>query len=158
MSEKPSELPEEAATLIKNLKLEPLPHEGGLFRQTHRDEFSTAIYYLLVDPDFSALHQLDSVEVYHWYAGDPLQLVVIHPDGRVEEPVVGPDVAAGQHPQYVVRAEAWHGSRTAGGWSLVGTTMAPGFSWEGFVLANRKELTEEFPHAAEIIAEYTRTA
>lgn len=157
MSEVSRELPTEVEQLIKELKLEPLPREGGLYRQTHRDEFSTAIYYMLIDPDFSALHQLDAAEVYHWYAGDPLQLVVIHPDGRVEEPVVGPDVAAGQYPQYVVSAGAWHGSRTAGTWSLVGTTMAPGFSWDGFVLADRADLSDEFPHAAHLITEFTRT-
>lgn len=157
MSEPGRELPPEAAELVKALQLEPLPEEGGLYRQNHKDEFSTAIYYLLADPDFSALHQLGSAEVYHWYAGAPLQLVIIEPDGRVEEPVVGPDVAAGQHLQYVIPAGAWHGSRSAGEWTLVGTTMAPGFVWEEFRLADRDALIKSFPHAEKIITQYTRT-
>lgn len=157
MSKHSRELPAEAAAYVRALELEPLPHEGGLYRQNHQDQFSTAIYYLLADPEFSALHQLDSAEVYHWYAGDPLQLAVINPDGRVEEPVVGPDVLGGQHPQYVIPPGAWHGSRSTGAWTLVGTTMAPGFMWEEFRLADRAALTERFPHAEKIIAQYTRT-
>lgn len=149
-------LPERAAKLVRDLGLEPLPEEGGLFRQNHQDENSTAIYYLLADPDFSALHRLDSPEVYHWYTGDALQLVIIHPDGRVEEPVVGPRIDEGEHFQYVVPAGTWHGSRCRGEWVLVGTTMAPGFSWQGFELADRTDLSEKFPHAAKVIEKYTR--
>src|SRR5690625_2586339 len=151
-----SALPPRAAELVAALKLEPLPHEGGLYRQNHQDQFSTAIYYLLAAPEFSALHQLQAAEVYHWYAGDPLQLAIVNPDGRVDEPIVGPDVAAGQLPPYVGPPGAWHGSQSAGEWTLVGTTMAPGFKWEDFQLANRTELIERFPHAAKIITEYTR--
>src|SRR5690625_75202 len=151
-----SVLPPRAAELVAALKLEPLPHEGGLYRQNHQDQFSTAIYYLLAAPEFSALHQLQAAEVYHWYAGDPLQLAIVNPDGRVEEPIVGPDIAAGQLPQYVGPPGAWHGSQSTGEWTLVGTTMAPGFKWEDFQLANRAELIERFPHAAKIITEYTR--
>src|SRR6201991_2363177 len=82
---------ERVATL---LGLEPLPGEGGLFRRTHLDAHSSAIYYLLLAPDFSALHRLDSTETYHWYAGTPLRLLLLHPDGEVAEPVLGPDLAA----------------------------------------------------------------
>src|SRR5690625_2266733 len=151
-------LPDEAAKYVRALNLEPLPHEGGLYRQNHQDQFSTAIFYLLADPDFSALHQLDSVEVYHWYAGDPLQLAIVHLDGRVEEPVLGPDVESGQRFQYVVPAGAWHGSRSAGSCRLVGTTMAPGFTWDEFEFADRDELTATFPHAEKIITQYTRNS
>lgn len=149
-------LPAEAAVIAEKLQLEPLPEEGGLFRQTYRDEHSTAIFYLLSDPDFSALHELDSVEVYHWYAGDPLQLVLIHPDGRVEEPVLGPDIAGGQLPQIAVAPGIWQGSLSAGQWTLAGTTMAPGFTWEGFRLGEREMLHQKFPHAAQWISRLTR--
>ena len=158
MSEDFAELPAAAAEIAAQLQLEPLEHEGGLFRQNYQDQFSTAIYYLLAGDDFSALHKLDSTEVYHWYAGAPLQLVIIYPDGRVEEPVLGPDLTAGQRPQFVVPAGAWHGSGSAGDWTLVGTTMAPGFIWEDFTLGGRDSLIEQFPHAAKIITQYTRTA
>src|SRR5690625_6043561 len=142
MSKHSRELPAEAAAYVKALELEPLPHVGGLYRQNHPDQFSTAIYYLLAGPEFSDLHQLDSAEFYHWYAGVPLQLAVINPDGRVEEPVVGPDVLGGQHPQYVIPPGAWHGSRSTGAWTLVGTTMAPGFMWEEFRQIGRASCRE----------------
>lgn len=149
-------LPAEAATWARHLGLEVLPHEGGLFRQTYLDEHSSAIMYLLADPDFSALHSLESVEVYHWHAGSALRLLLLHPDGRVETPVLGPDAAAGQLPQIVVPAGVMQGSSPAGEWCLVGTTMAPAFDWEGFVLGERGPLSEQFPAAAGRIAELTR--
>jgi len=74
------------------LGLEPLPDEGGLFRQTFADAHSSAIYYLLLAPDFSALHVLSAAETYHWYGGSPLRLLLLHDDGRVDEPILGPDL------------------------------------------------------------------
>ena len=149
-------LPRQAAELAAALELAPLPHEGGLYRQSYQDEHSTAIYYLLADGDFSALHLLDAVEVYHWYAGDPLRLLLLFPDGSVAEPLLGPDVAAGQRHQIVVPAGVWQGSDSAGAWSLVGTTMAPGFTWDGFELGDGAELAARFPEAAERIARLVR--
>jgi len=149
-------LPRQAAEVAAALQLAPLPHEGGLYRQSYQDEHSTAIYYLLADGDFSALHLLDAVEVYHWYAGDPLRLLLLFPDGSVAEPLLGPDVAAGQRPQIVVPAGVWQGSDSAGAWSLVGTTMAPGFTWDGFELGDGAELAARFPEAAERSARLVR--
>ena len=92
------------------LGLRPLPDEGGLYRQTFADAHSSVIYYLLLAPDFSALHRLSATEsVYHWYAGTPLRLLLLHGDsdtddtddtgdagdGQVDEPVLGPDLDAG---------------------------------------------------------------
>ena len=94
--------------------LEPLPDEGGMFRRTYADAHSSAIYYLLVAPDFSALHALSATETYHWYAGAPLRLLLLHPDGGATEPVLGPDLAAGQRPQQVVPAGTWQGSSPRG--------------------------------------------
>ena len=85
--------------LARTLGLEPLPEEGGLFRRTHLDAHSSAIYFLLISPEFSALHALAATETYHWYAGAPLRLLLPAPGGSVDEPVLGPDVAAGQRPQ-----------------------------------------------------------
>src|ERR1700754_3992075 len=104
------------------LGLEPLPDEGGLFRRTHIDAYSSAIYYLLMAPDFSALHRLGATETYHWYAGAPLRLLLLGADGRAGEVVLGPDIPAGQRPQVVVPAGTWQGSSPAAEWSLVGTT------------------------------------
>lgn len=152
------QLPAEAARWVDHLQLEPLEHEGGLFRRMHLDEHSSAIYYLLADPDFSALHALASVEVYHWYAGDPLRLLLLHPDGRSEERILGPDIDAGQLPQAVVAPGVMQGSSSLGSWSLVGTTMSPPFEWNGFELGERQELQGRYPAAAQRIAELTRPA
>jgi len=149
-------LPPEAAAWVERLGLEPLEHEGGLFRRMHLDEHSSAIYYLLADPDFSALHALDSVEVYHWYAGAPLRMLLLHPDGRSEERLIGPDHEAGQLPQAVVSPGVMQGSSPAGAWTLIGTTMSPPFQWDGFVLGDRAALQERYPDAAARIAELTR--
>ncbi|UOQ56246.1 cupin domain-containing protein [Leucobacter allii] len=158
VADAPSEpLPAEAARWVERLRLEPLAHEGGLFRQMHLDAHSSAIYYLLARPDFSALHALASTEVYHWYAGSPLRLLLLHPDGRAEERLLGPDADAGQLPQLVVPPGVMQGSSPAGDWSLVGTTMSPPFDWDGFVLGgDRAALQERYPDAAGRIAELTR--
>jgi predicted cupin superfamily sugar epimerase len=145
------EQPPGVDTIISALGLQPLPHEGGLFVETFRDERSSAIYFMLVDPMVSRLHLLNGGEVYHWYAGAPLQMLLLHPNGTVEEPVLGPQVQAGQRPQLRVPAGVWQGSRSAGAWSLVGTTMAPPFDWHGFVLGDADELVAAYPEAADRI-------
>jgi uncharacterized protein len=147
----------EGERVAELLGLEPLPGEGGLFRRTHIDAHSSAIYYLLLAPDFSALHRLSATETYHWYAGAPLRLLLLDADGRVTEPVLGPDLAAGQRPQIVVPAGTWQGSSPAGEWSLVGTTTAPPFDWAGFELGERAALTARYPEAAERITQLTRS-
>jgi uncharacterized protein len=138
------------------LGLEPLPAEGGLFRRTHIDAHSSAIYYLLLTPEFSAMHRLAATETYHWYGGAPLRLLLLYPDGGVTEPVLGADVVAGQRPQVVVPAGTWQGSSPAGEWSLVGTTTAPPFDWSHFELGDRAGLLARYPAAATRIAELTR--
>ena len=146
----------EGARVAELLGLEPLPGEGGLFRRTHIDEHSSAIYYLLLAPDFSAAHRLSATETYHWYAGAPLRLLLLGVDGRITEPVLGPDLAAGQRPQIVVPSGTWQGSSPAGEWSLVGTTTAPPFDWAGFELGELAALTARYPEAADRIAALTR--
>ena len=142
------------------LGLQPLPEEGGLYRQTFADAHSSAIYFLLLAPDFSALHRLAATETYHWYAGSPLRLLLLHGDGedggRVEEPTLGACFDAGERPQIVVPAGTWQGSSPAGAWSLVGTTMAPPFAWSGFRLGERAELLDRWPSARARITALTR--
>ncbi|MGH3697628.1 MAG: cupin domain-containing protein [Pseudonocardiaceae bacterium] len=146
----------EGEQVARLLGLEPLPGEGGLFRRTYADAHSSAIYFMLLTPDFSALHVLDGVETYHWYAGSSLQLLLLHPGGGVEQPILGADLAAGARPQIVVPAGVWQGSSPLGEWALVGTTMAPPFEWSGLHLGRRAELIAGWPQAASQIRALTR--
>lgn len=155
MSDVSEGLPAAAAKYVKELGLKPLEHEGGLFRQTYRDEYSTVIYFLISPPDFSGLHILKGAEGYFWHAGSPLRLLLLHPDGTGQERTLGPDIAAGQQFHTVVPGGIWQGSSTDGEWCLVSTTMAPGFDWENFKLGERAELTAAYPEHAPRIRELT---
>jgi uncharacterized protein len=161
---------QEAQRIIDLLGLEPIPVEGGLFHQTWRFEATdvipvgalvgTAIYAALTDdPDsFSAMHRLTEVEIWHFYTGDPIQLLLLHPDGSVERPVLGPDVLAGQRPQVIVPVGTWMGGSLipGGTFALFGTTMAPGFTSTSFVTGVREDLVGGWPSAAADIERLTR--
>ena len=138
------------------LGLEPLLLEGGMWAQTLKDENSTAIYYLLTKNNFSAMHKLESVEVYHYYAGAPAKMLLLDSSGKVEEPVLGSDLDSGHRPQIIVEPGVWQGSKTTGEWTLLGTTMAPPYSQEMFQLADREELLKGWPDSKEKIYELTR--
>jgi predicted cupin superfamily sugar epimerase len=124
-----------AIEIIALLELERHP-EGGWFRQTFVDEVpggrahSTLIYYLLERDDRSAWLRVDSAEVWHWYAGAPLELHV----GRITL-ALGPDLASGQRPQGVVPRGEWQSAQSLGDWTLVGCTVAPGFEFAHFEMA-----------------------
>jgi len=138
----------EGERIARLLGLERLPRKGGLFHQTYADAHSSVIYFMLLAPDFSALHMLHSVETYHWYAGSPLRMLLLRPGGQVEQPVLGPDLAGGARPQVIVPAGVWQGSSSLGEWTLAGTTVAPAFEWSAFHLGRRAELLAGWPHAA----------
>lgn len=149
----------DAGQVIERLGLAPLADEGGYFAETYRDGRSTAILYLLEAPDFSALHRLTGPELYHWHAGAPLRFLLLRPGGSFDEVYLGPDLAVGQQPQLVVPAGVWQGARPIGPegtWSLVGTTMAPGFEPAMFELGDGAALTSGWPAAAERIARLVR--
>ena len=138
--------------LAEALELEALPLEGGLFRRTHLDAHCSAIYYMMIAPDFSALHRLEVDEIWHHYAGAPARLLLLHPGGEAQQASLGSQVKAGQSPQIVVPAGTWQAAETLGEWTLAGTTSAPPFSWEAFTLGDAHELSEAWPAAAEAIA------
>ena len=126
-----------ADELIERLRLEPHP-EGGWFRETWRDPDvdgrrgnGTAIYFLLRAGERSHWHRVDAAEVWHHYAGDPLELSI----GRDRRVVLGLDLAAGEVPQAVVPAGEWQAARSLGAFTLVGCTVSPAFRFEGFELA-----------------------
>ncbi len=125
-----------ANAIIAALQLSPHP-EGGWYRETYRSEAPpggraavTAIYYLLCAGERSHWHRVDAAEIWHWYAGDPLEL-------RVERDTVwlGNNLSAGERPQAVVPRFTWQAARSLGAWSLVGCTVAPAFEFAGFELA-----------------------
>ena len=121
--------------------------EGTLIHQNLADDFGTAIVALTGGDTYSAMHKLHATEVYHFYAGAPRRMLLLFPDGRIEEPVLGPDYRAGQRPQVVVPAGVWQGSRSDGPWTLTGCTMAPGYRSDGFVLADVEDLVRRYPSA-----------
>ena len=130
-----------AEEIVELLGLAPHP-EGGFYRETFRglalggDRFaSTAIYYLLPAGKASAWHRVvDADEVWHFYAGAPLELTVADGPKRTTT-LLGTDLAAGHRPQGVVPAGVWQTARTLGRWTLVGCTVAPGFRFESFEMA-----------------------
>lgn len=130
-----------ARRVIERLELKPHP-EGGWFKETFRDAglggrgASTAIYYLLEQGQVSAWHRVkDASEVWHFYAGAPLELSLAPPDGAAETLVLGPDLVSDQAPQIVVPAGWWQAARPLGDWTLVGCTVAPGFEFAAFEMA-----------------------
>lgn len=159
----------------KLLQLEPLPVEGGFFRETYRSRWAvsaeylpdgiggsrsigTAIYYMITPETFSALHRLPGTEVFHFYLGDPVLMLQLLPDGSSRTITLGNDLLAGQQPQVVVRGHIWQGSRLAPGgkWALLGTTMSPGFDYADYENGDREILIAQYPCAAEKIREYTK--
>jgi uncharacterized protein len=171
-------MPLEATALIAALGLKPLPGEGGLYAETYRspDEIAaaglperftgggrvhgTAIFYMLTDaPDsFSALHRLKGDEIYHFYLGDPVELLLLRPDGSSASVALGQDILHGQQVQFVVPGGWWQGSRLAPGgrWALMGTTMAPGFDVRDNEPGRRAELCAQYPAARESVLQLTR--
>ena len=130
-----------AAEIAALLNLAPHP-EGGRYRQTFRDGeggergHSTAIYYLLEAGEVSVWHRVrDAAEVWHWYAGGPLALT-LSPNGHdAEAHRLGPNLMTGERPQVVVPAGWWQTAESLGAWTLVGCTVAPGFSFDAFEMA-----------------------
>jgi len=162
-----------AEEIINILNLKPLPTEGGFFIESYRaDEsiaalpsryrnerrcFSTAIYYLLTPDSFSAIHRLSSDEIFHFYAGDPVEMLQLFPDGRGKVIKIGSDLKAGLRPQVVVPRGTWQGSRLAEGghFALLGTTVAPGFEFTDFEAGTREMLVDQYSEYAHLICRLT---
>ncbi|MCP3856696.1 MAG: cupin domain-containing protein [Actinomycetia bacterium] len=145
----------DVAALVTELGLEPLEREGGRFVSTHHDDAFSAIYYLLTRGEKSHLHLLPGPELYVFHGGAPLDLLMLHPAGLDEQVMLGPDVAAGQRPQYLVPGGTWQGSTTTGDWTLVGTVMVPPFDEADYVHGTRAELVAGWSRAALRITELT---
>ncbi|WP_164479177.1 cupin domain-containing protein [Nakamurella antarctica] len=141
--------------LAAALGLEPLPGEGGLYRRTFVGVNCSAIFFMVIGDDFSALHRLPASELYVYQAGAPLDLLLIDNDGpRVL--VLGPDPSVGHHLQIEVPPHCWQGSSSLGEWTLVTTVVSPEFKWEMLELGDRKKMIGAYPEAAARITELTR--
>lgn len=164
----------EAIELISNLQLQPHP-EGGYFKETYRSaesfpaaylpdrftgqrHFSTAIYYLLEQGDFSAFHRIASDECWHFYAGGRLHIHCIFSNGSYTCIKLGNNLAAGEVFQFVVPAYTWFASEPAPGssFTLTGCTVAPGFDFSDFEMAKKEVLLHQYPHYRLVIERLCR--
>ena len=149
--------------LIEKYNLAPHP-EGGFFKETYRSfevisktalpkrfkgdrSYSTAIYFLLEQGNFSAFHKISSDECWHFYTGGSLRIYLIHLNGKMEIIKLGNNWMNGETFQAVVPAECWFAAETAPetAFSFVGCTVAPGFDFSDFQMAKREELSKQFP-------------
>lgn len=159
--------------IIDRLDLQPHP-EGGFYRETYRSSgaisseslssgysgsrsYSTCIYFLLVSGNFSAFHKINQDELWHFYDGSPVELHTISEDGNHSKHMIGRDFTKGQIPQLVVPGNHWFASKVSepDGYSLVGCTVAPGFDFDDFVLAERKNMLDAFSQHKEVIECFT---
>ena len=164
-----------ASEIIALFNLRPLPVEGGYFAESYRSSglipksalpsgysgprcFGTAIFYLLTPETFSALHRLRGDEVFHFYLGDPVEMLQLRSDGMGERIIIGSDIAAGMRVQVLVPANVWQGSRLCDGgkFALMGTTMAPGFEFADYTPGLRQSLVQSHPQFAALISLLTR--
>jgi uncharacterized protein len=152
------------------LELVPHPIEGGFFRRTYRSAGivelprgvraqGTAIYYLLEAGSFSEMHVLESDEIFHFYLGDPVEMLQLYPNGGSAVLTLGPDLAVGQQVQVVVPAGVWQGTRLLGDGkvALLGCTVTPGFDFADYKNAKYAELAAKWPEQAECIRALTRS-
>jgi predicted cupin superfamily sugar epimerase len=166
-----------AEDVKKLLGLQPHPREGGWYVRTYEaaemvdaETFEdrryagarrtgTAIYYLLEPETFSEMHRLKSDEVFHFYAGDAVEMLQLTAKGKGMIVVIGNDLLHGQRPQVVVERGVWQGSRLVEGgrWALLGCTVSPGFEFEDYDEGTREELCAEWPEFVEEITVLTRT-
>ncbi len=160
--------------LIQQYSLQPHP-EGGWYMQTYKSNemiaagalpdrfagsrpFSTAIYFLLEQENFSAFHCIKSDECWHFYAGDPLHIYVLQQNGMLVTVTLGNEIEKGQLFQYVVPANCWFASRPATGstFSFAGCTVAPGFDFDDFEMADANALVKLYPQHQIIIRQLCR--
>lgn len=157
-----------ATEVIKRLGLAPLPFEGGYFRQTFRSQFQisgqprclgTAIYYLITQGSFSRLHRLlAQEELFHFYAGDPVEMIQISETGELSEVLLGGTFSGVEVFQALVPPRVWQGTKLCKGgeWALLGATVTPGFEYEDFEMKSKEELSALYPQHRLLFDEYLK--
>jgi predicted cupin superfamily sugar epimerase len=160
-----------AEKLKSLLNLVPLTFEGGHFAETYRSteclqgryssqrNVCTAIYYLLEPDTFSEIHRVESDEIFHFYLGDPVEMLQLWPDGSGKLLLIGTDLERGMAPQVVVPHGVWQGARlVAGGeFALLGCTVSPGFEYDDYESGSRQLLSEAYPEHRDMIRALTRS-
>ncbi|MFC2149338.1 cupin domain-containing protein [Candidatus Auribacterota bacterium] len=160
--------------IIERLGLRPHPKEGGYFKEIYRSDeviakislpdrydgprpFSTSIYYLITPDSFSSIHRLCSDEIFHFYIGDPVEMLQLKPDGSGEIVIIGNDMNKGTMPQVIVPKGVWQGSRLVKGgkYALLGTTVSPGFDLNDYEDGNGDDLIKAYPDFKDMIIALT---
>ena len=164
--------------VIELLDLTPLQPEGGFFRETWKSaelihasalpdrysdsrSFGTAIYFLLTAETVSKIHRLPTDEIFHFYLGDPVEILMLFPDGSSDIVILGQKIDESEAVQAVIPQGTWFGARLTNsrenphGYALMGTTMAPGFEFSDFETGERKYLKEKYPGRSALIEALT---
>lgn len=160
---------------INELGLEKHP-EGGYFKEVYRSSglikqeslgesfsgdrnYSTAIYFLLQENEFSAFHKIASDEIWHHYSGGAAEIHILMPDGSYKKELLGTRLSSGERPMVVVPARAYFAVDVLNGCDYVfcGCTVAPGFDFQDFKMPPANELIDEYPYHEELIKLYTRS-
>ena len=169
-------VPPEAQAIIDQFSMSKIPHEGPWFAPTAKSSeilegaaasrykgeryLYSAILVLFTREDFSAMHKLLTDEIWHFYGGWPMELLLLYPDGSGETRRLGNNVVAGESPQIMVSADTWMGSSPIGPedvtYTLAGNTLTPGFEYDDYVPGFREELVSAYPDFAERIVTLTR--
>ena len=167
-----------SAQVVKDwFNLEPNLQEGGFLASVYNSSITVpdkllkgfahaksdrsicgAIYYFLEAPGFSAVHRVTGDMLYHFYAGDPVQMLLLSQDGSTEVNIFGNNLALGRSPMKLIPGGTWLGSRlTPGGsWALMGVSMAPGFDPVDYAIGDREHLIAQFPKQEQLITQLTR--
>ena len=161
--------------IIKLLDLKPLKNEGGYFKESYRSKdiipkeflpsryssskrLSTSIYFLITASEYSLLHRLPTDEIFHFYIGDPVTMLLLNPDRTSEILILGSDIANNQSVQIIVPQNTWQGCFLCndGKYALMGTTMSPGFDDSDFEMGKREVLLKKYPDRKDLILKLTK--
>ncbi|HAS92661.1 MAG TPA: hypothetical protein DCS12_10675 [Clostridiales bacterium] len=161
--------------IVEKLELVPLEGEEGLYFEAYRSEefvdknslpqrygaercFYTSIYYLITTENYSHLHKVKSDEIFHFYLGDPVEMLNLFPDGSFKKIILGQNILGGEKLQYLVPLDVWQGARLkkGGSFALLGTTVSPGFEFEDFISAAkyRDEIMQKYVNIKSQIIDY----